>query len=233
MRRTVELSRWVFVLLLLVIVYLAYLVYQQQRDMVTEDQTTRVQESTTVIVGDDPSVVGGIKRSPMELRALDRVWNPVTYPYRSPDFYQSPLLDAPIPFQVVAGGYRRMPTRGSSQVVVDRYRAPIVVNDMNIAPVNISTRGPLGQSQQVGVIYKVYGDENSALPLFGRRKYPNDTKWEYYTQTGQFGVKARLVTPRRNDELQTNDMVFIEGVPGQGYRVTMYEQDTPQYIPYI
>jgi len=191
------------------------------------------QQQQTIIVENDTSIIGGIRRSPLEIRALDRVWNPITYPYRSPDFYQSPLNGSSVPFQVATGGYRRMPTRGSTQTVIDRYRAPIEVNDFNIAPVNISTRGPLGQSQQVGVLYKVYGDENSALPLYGRRKYPNDHKWEYYTQSGQFGVKSTIVTPRRNEELQTNDLVFIQGIPGQGYRVTMYEHDTPQYIPYI
>ena len=34
-------------------------------------------------------------------------------------------------------------------------------------------------------------------------------------------------------ELGTNDLVFIRGQRRAPYRVTMYENDSPEYIPYI
>jgi hypothetical protein len=86
--------------------------------------------------------------------------------------------------------------------------------------------------QQMGVLYKINGNENDVLPLFGRRKYPNDNRYEYYTMMGRYGSKVNIVTKNRNDELGSNDVVFIKG-QSSPYRVTIYETDFPQYIPYM
>ena len=83
----------------------------------------------------------------------------------------------------------------------------------------------------VGYVYKVSGEDNEMMPIFGRRKFPNDNKYEYYTSVGDQRVKIPLVIPHKNQELQTNDMVFLQG-NGSPYTVTMYETDFPQYIPY-
>ena len=199
------------------------------------DNDAEINNTTVIVERDDPTVIGGIKRSPQELNDMDRVNNPLRWPYKSPDHYQTAVMDQPsysgMPFQVVTGGGRRGPTYGGSQTVMPRSLYPIRVNDHNIAPVNISTRGPIGAPQQVGAIYKVDGNDNDVLPLYGRRKYPNDNKYEYYTQIGKMNVKVPLVTERKNDELMTNDLVFIKGNPN-GYRTSMYETDFPQYIPY-
>ena len=69
------------------------------------------------------------------------------------------------------------------------------------------------------------GNENTVYPLFGRKKYPNGDKWEYYTTIGQYGVKMPVVTQRTNTELGTNEIVFIQGQRKAPYRVTMYEFD--------
>ena len=90
----------------------------------------------------------------------------------------------------------------------------------------------MGQPQQVGVLYKVNGDENDVLPLFGRRRYPNDNRYEYYTLMGRYGSKVKVITKNRNDEVGSNDVVFVKG-SSEPYRVTIYENDSPQYIPYI
>lgn len=178
-----------------------------------------------------PSAV--INRDPKSLNALDRIYNPIRYPYKSDYYYDQrwyPNLE--IPFQVIGGGYRNIPTLGGTEVPI--YNPPVKINidNSNIAPVNIQTRGPLGQPQQMGVMYKINGSDNDMLPLFGRRKYPNDTKYEYYTMIGQFGVKVPIITKNRNDELGSNDIVFLKG-KNSPYRVTIYETDFPQYIPYL
>jgi hypothetical protein len=49
---------------------------------------------------------------------------------------------------------------------------------------------------------------------------------------GQFGVKVPVVTKNRKDELGSNDVVFIKG-RADPYRVTIYKNDFPDYIPYI
>jgi hypothetical protein len=174
-----------------------------------------------------------INRDPKELNALDRIYNPIRYPYKSDYFYdQNWYPNLELPFQVIGGGYRNTPTLGGTQIPIYNPPAPLSIDNSSISPINITTRGPLGKPQQVGVLYKINGDDNDILPLFGRRRYPNDTIYEYYTLMGQYNVKMNVITKNKNDELGSNDVVFIKGrnIP---YRVTIYETDFPQYIPYL
>lgn len=174
-----------------------------------------------------------IDRDPKTLNSLDRIYNPLRYPYKSDYFYdQSWYPNLNLPFQVIGCGSRTQPCLGGTQVPIYNPPVPIEVSENNIAPVYISTRGPLGQPQQVGVLYKINGNDNDILPLYGRKKYPNDNKYDYYTQMGKFGVKLPVVTKNKNNELGSNDVVFIKGL-GSPYRVTIYESDFPQYIPYM
>jgi len=174
-----------------------------------------------------------INRDPKSLNALDRIYNPLKYPYKSPDFYDQgwyPNLE--LPFQVIGGGYRNTPTLGGTQIPIYNPPVPINISNKNIAPVYISTQGPQGQPQQIGTIYKINGNDNDYLPLFGRRLYPNDNKYDYYTMVGNFGTKVKVITKNKNYELGNNDVVFLKG-KSDPYRVTIYETDFPQYIPYI
>jgi hypothetical protein len=174
-----------------------------------------------------------IQRDPKTLNSLDRIYNPLKYPYKSDYFYdQSWYPNLELPFQVLGCGSRNTPCLGGTQVPIYNPPTPIDISNTNIAPVYISTRGPLGQPQQVGILYKINGNDNDILPLFGRRKYPNDNIYEYYTIMGQYGVKVPIVTKNKKDELGTNDVVFIKG-NGSPYRVTIYKSDFPEYIPYM
>ena len=166
------------------------------------------------------------------VNSLDRIYNPLRYPYKSDYYYERgyyPNLE--IPFQALGCGGRRTPCLGGTQVPIYNPPLSIDISERNIAPVYVSTRGPLGKNQQLGVLYKIYGDDNDVLPLYGRKKYPNDTKYEYYTLMGRYGVKLPLIIKNKNDELGTNDVVFVKGLPAP-YRVTIYESDFPSYIPY-
>ncbi len=49
---------------------------------------------------------------------------------------------------------------------------------------------------------------------------------------GNFGVKVPIVTKNKNDEVGTNDIVFIQG-RSEPYRATIYKSDYPSYIPYL
>ena len=172
-----------------------------------------------------------IYRDPKTMNSLDRIYNPLRYPYKSDYYYdQSWYPNLEIPFQVIGGGYRNTPTLGGTQIPIYNPPVPIEISNRNIAPINISTRGPIGKPQQMGVLYKINGNDNDYLPLFGRRKYPNDNKYEYYTMIGNYGVKVEVITRNRNDELGSNDIVFLKG-KRDPYRVTIYETDFPQYIP--
>ena len=183
----------------------------------------------TVVINSNPN---SIYQSPQQINSLDRVYNPLRYPYRSQPYYNNSYPNLRLPPQVIGGGARNIPTLGGVQIPISNPMVPINVSNTNIAPINISTRGPLGQPQQVGAIYKIFGNNNEVYPLYGLRKYPNSDKWNYYTTVGQFGVKMPIITPRRWEELGNNDLVFIKGHHGEKYRVNMYENDFPQYIPY-
>ena len=174
-----------------------------------------------------------INNNPQTLNALDRIYNPLRYPYKSDYFYdQNWYPNLNLPSQVVGCGARNTPCLGGTQVPIYNPPTPLNISNNNIAPVYISTRGPLGQPQQVGILYKVFGNENDTLPLFGRRNYPNERTWTYYTMLGNYGVKVPVVTKNKHDELGTNDVVFIKGRK-EPYRATIYESDFPQYIPYL
>ena len=173
-----------------------------------------------------------IVRSPKQLNALDRVYNPLRYPYKSQPFYdQSWYPNMRLPPVAIGCGGRMGPCLGGTQIALSNPMPPINISNDNIAPINIRTRGPLGEPQQVGVISKIFGNENQMYPLFGRMKYPNGSKWEYYTTMGPYGVKIP-VPSRNNEELGNNDEVKIPGRKGR-YRVNIYESDFPQYIPYV
>jgi len=170
----------------------------------------------------------------LEQNSLERISNPLKFPYKSEYYYNQPWYpNLQLPAQVIGCGGRNTPCIGGTQIPIENPLPPINISDDNIAPINISTRGPIGVPQQIGAIYKIYGNDNSVLPLFGRRKYRNDNKWEYYTMIGRFGVKMPIIVPNKNIELGTNDNVFIKGIRKNMYRVTIYESDEPQYIPYF
>jgi hypothetical protein len=175
-----------------------------------------------------------ILRSPQQLNSLDRIYNPLRYPYKSTDYYNQNWTPAlALPPQVIGCGGRSTPCLGGTQVPIVNPTYPLDYSNNNIAPINIRTRGPLGEPQQVGSIYKLNGHSNEVLPLYGRRKYPNGNRWEYYTMGGNYGVKMRVVTKKKHEEIGTNDVVFVKGYGQNPYRVTLYESDFPQYVPYL
>ena len=240
-------KRQLFIILLIIVALGIYSIYyfnnnskydnyksrkKLERDV--ENLSNKIYNNQEPIIINNTPPMDVINRSPQQINSLDRVYNPLRYPYRSHDFYnQNWYPNLALPPQVIGCGARTMPCLGGSQIPIMNPMPPISISNSNIAPINISTRGPLGEPQQVGAIYRVFGSENHVLPLFGRRKYPNDNKWEYYTMAGQYGVKMPLITPRKHWELGTNDLVFVQGQRRVPYRVTMYEQDSPQYIPYL
>lgn len=148
-------------------------------------------------------------------------------PYANPYSYPNSTL----PAHVIGCGGRRGACMGGSQIPIPNTLPPVNISEQNIAPVNLTVRGFDEGIRQVGTIQKVFGNENFIYPLFGRRKYRNDNKWEYFVKFGNFGVILPIVPLRNYEELNTNDVVYIEGQKGK-YRVTIYDDDIPQYLPF-
>ncbi len=203
-----------------------------------QTQNSEVEEEGEPIVLEKNQGMMIAPLNPKLKASINRQYNPLQYPYKSDYFYdQKWYPNLKLPFQVIGGGRRMTPTLGGTQVPILNPPVPIRIDDENIAPnnimsVNMSTRGPEGVGQQIGVIYKIYGTANDMLPLYGRKRFPNDNQYDYWTTVGPYAVKVPVVTKNRNYELGDNDVVFIKG-SREPYRITMYNIDQPMYIPYI
>jgi hypothetical protein len=233
-------SMYIVILLILVICVIIYNMYIKNVSIrLSEPSTegfTHPPPSPTIIVT-SPSKDDVIQRSPKEINSTDRFWNPLRYPYRSDYFYDQGWYPSNgqnnLPFQVVGGGRRMAPTIGGSEVPIANPMLPLNIAEAPIAPINITTRGPRGMPQQLGVIYKVNGDHNTYLPLFGMKEYPNSDSYKYYTAVGQNSqVKVPLITKYRNQPLGDNDEVIMVG-SNERYRCNIYQSDFPQYIGYL
>lgn len=159
--------------------------------------------------------------------------SPQQLSYNYPSIYDSPYNypNVVLPPQVIGCGARRGACMGGSQIPIPNTLPPVNISRENIAPINLTVRGFDEGVQQVGTIQKVFGNDNFVYPLFGRKRYRNDNQWEYFVKFGKYGVILPVVPLRNYEELNTNDQVFIQGQKDK-YRVTMYEDDIPQYLPY-
>lgn len=151
------------------------------------------------------------------------------YPSIYDDPYRYPNVI--LPAHVIGCGHRRGACMGGSQIPIPNTLPPVNISEQNIAPVNLTVRGFDEGIQQVGTIQKVFGRDNLVYQLFGRRRYRNDNKWDYFVKFGKYGVILPLVPLRNHEELNTNDRVFIQGQEDE-YRVTIYDNDIPQYLPF-
>ena len=221
---------FIFLIILIILIIYIFFCYYIQNNCIQYNITNNLENYQS---DNNSPPIPVINRESKTLNSLDRIYNPLRYPYKSDYFYdQSWYPNLELPFQVLGCGSRNKPCLGGTQIPIYNPPTPIDISNRNIAPVYISTRGPLGQPQQVGILYKINGNDNDILPLFGRRKYPNDNIYDYYTLMGQYSVKVPVITKNKKDELGTNDVVFIKGIRSP-YRVTIYKSDFPEYIPYV
>lgn len=181
-----------------------------------------------------PYSVSDLNYGPRQMDALDRVRNPLRYPYKSVPQFQTPMVVGMdnLPFQVMGGGRRNIPALNRGDAPMINPPVSIDVGPQNIAPVNVSVRGPIGLPQRCGALIKVFGDQNDTLGLYCRKRFPRSDKYDYYTILGKDDVKLRVQNVNRNqrfDELSSGDEVYIEGFKDR-YRVVSYQTDFPQYI---
>ena len=74
----------------------------------------------------------------------------------------------------------------------------------------------------------------------GRPLYTNRNKWQYYTMSDKNNsVKLPVSKNGRSatqeygvDELYNGDVVYVEGY-NDAFKVTIYDNNQPQYIPYL
>jgi len=110
-------------------------------------------------------------------------------------------------------------------------------------PINISTNiGAVDTNyRQMGIITPLNGaSKDNILPLMGRPLFTNRDKWQYYTISNQHNnVKLPISFKGRSalndygvDQIFNGDTIYVEGY-NEPFRVTVYENDTIKYLPFV
>lgn len=122
----------------------------------------------------------------------------------------------------------------------ERYFVP-ALDVRGAVPINVSTNiGAVDTSyRQVGIL-NATNSNGKVIPLMGRPLFTNRDKWQYYTNSDQQN-SVRLPISRNGksctneygcDKLYNGDTVYVEGL-NQSYTVTLYDNDTIKYLPFI
>lgn len=106
-------------------------------------------------------------------------------------------------------------------------------------PINIRTQGVESTYRQVGILTRINGSE-TILPLMGRPLIAGRDTWNFYTMSDKNNmVKLPVTFKNKNcsneygcDNVSNGDTVYVEGY-NDAFRVTVYENNTMRYIPYI
>ena len=133
-----------------------------------------------------------------------------------------------------------------NDVLMNPYAPPlkdervIMTNDVRGGiPININTRAVDTNYRQVGLLKRMNGQE-MLLPLMGRPLYVGRDKWQYYTMSDSnnqiklpVSFKSKSCTSEYGcDEISNGDTVYIDGLNAT-FQVTMYDNATMRYLPFV
>jgi hypothetical protein len=133
-----------------------------------------------------------------------------------------------------------------NDVLMNPYAPPlkdervIMTNDVRGGiPININTRAVDTNYRQVGLLKRMNGPE-MLLPLMGRPLYVGRDKWQYYTMSDSnnqiklpVSFKSKSCTSEYGcDEISNGDTVYIDGINAT-FQVTMYDNATMRYLPFV
>lgn len=145
--------------------------------------------------------------------------------------------------------YTNMP----KDVLLNPYAAPYrderyFVPELNYVPpsavpINVSTNiGAVDTTyRQMGIMTPLNGvSKDNILPLMGRPLFTNRDKWQYYTISNQHNnVKLPVSFKGKSalndygvDQIFSGDTVYVEGY-NDAFKVTVYENDTIKYLPFL
>jgi hypothetical protein len=119
-------------------------------------------------------------------------------------------------------------------------------------PINMATNtGATVNSsyQQIGLLTKADSSNSNSsntssdpviMPLMGKPLFTSRDKWLFYTISDKNNsMKLPIIIKGRNalseigvDNVYTGDTVYVQGY-NNDFKVTLYENSTPQYIPFI
>jgi hypothetical protein len=142
------------------------------------------------------------------------------------------------------GMNRFFPSWSFKDVLLNPYDAPYSNETvMNVVPINVQTNiGAVDTNyRQMGIITPLNGEtKDNILPLMGRPLYTNRDKWQYYTISNQHNnVKLPISFKGRSalndngvDKIYNGDTIYVEGY-GEPFKVSVYENDTMRYLPFV
>lgn len=125
----------------------------------------------------------------------------------------------------------------------ERFLVPeIIMPPPGRVPINVSTNvGAVDTNyRQVGILTPLNGNNSKILPLMGRPLFVNRDKWQYYTMSDQnnsiklpISYNGRSCTNEYGcDKLYNGYTVYVEGYK-EAFKVTIYENDTIRYLPFL
>jgi hypothetical protein len=106
-------------------------------------------------------------------------------------------------------------------------------------PINVQTRSVNDAYKQMGILTR--RSDELILPLMGKQITTGNYKWTYYTMTttGNMNTKLPISLNGKSctseygcDSLSNGDVVYVEGY-SDTFRVTLYENSTFNYIPFV
>ena len=135
----------------------------------------------------------------------------------------------------------------NNDVLLNPYSAPLrddrIFNNYNYngpkIPINVPTQSFDTNYRQIGILTRVNGGE-TILPLMGRPLFSNRDKWNFYTMNDK-NAMIKLPISFKNksctsdtgcDNLYNGDTVLVEGF-NDIFRVTIYDNNVMQYIPFL
>ena len=136
----------------------------------------------------------------------------------------------------------------TDDVLLNPYTPPLSDERYILGPLTFRGRVPINVSTNVGAVdtsYRQVGilntkEKGKILALMGRPLFVNRDKWQYYTMSDQNNsVKLPISRNGRSctneygcDKLFSGDKVFVEGY-NEGFRVTIYDNNVLNYLPFI
>jgi hypothetical protein len=133
-------------------------------------------------------------------------------------------------------------------VLLNPYTAPYkderYIQSMGIGlPINVSTNISAVDTnyRQLGIITPLNSSsKDNILPIMGRPLFTSRDKWQYYTISNQHNnIKLPISVKGKSalndygvDKVFSGDTIYVEGY-NEAFKVTIYDNDTIKYIPYI
>jgi len=159
-------------------------------------------------------------------------------------YFQFRTTDAIVPRpNTIVIGAPQAPPQGRKSVLLNPYAPPLrdttVFSAPRGIPINVPTQSFDSSYRQVGILTRVDGKE-TILPLMGRPLFANRNKWQYYTMSDK-NNSVKLPVSRNGksctneygcDSLYNGDTVYVEGY-NDAFKITVYDNDLPKYIPFV